>query len=210
MSWLTKFFNFREKSDGDIVKPFLDHMEDLRWTIIRMLVAQIAMTILAFCFRGALMDLLKLPLTHLDPVPRLMTPGIADSLVIAMELALFAGFALAFPFHVYFAANFILPALTRKERGYLLPGIAAAFLFFLGGVYIAYTCILPATLEFFWKDALRYDLNPQWTWKAYFSFSAWLCNQASTSLTNAFMGLPPSIPSLRPTRSMAWTPLAPS
>ena len=36
-----------------------------------------------------------------------------------------AGIALAFPFHVYFVAEFVLPALTRKERKYLLPGIVA-------------------------------------------------------------------------------------
>ena len=46
MLWLNKllqtFFNFREKSDGDIVKPFLDHMEDLRWTLLRMLFSLIA------------------------------------------------------------------------------------------------------------------------------------------------------------------------
>src|SRR6185369_12159364 len=76
---------------------------------------------------------------------------------------------------VYAVAKFVLPALTRKERGYLLPGIGAGFLFFLGGVYVAYQHILPATLEFFWKDAQGVELTPLWTWKAYFSFAVWLC-----------------------------------
>src|SRR4051794_32939248 len=175
MRSLKNLFKFRDQSNGDTIKPLLEHMEDLRWTIIRMVATQLATTVLAFCFRGTLMHLLKLPLQQLDPVPKLMTTGVADSFIISMELAFFAGLALAFPFHVYFGTSFILPALTRKERGYLLPGIAAGFLFFLGGVYIAYRLILPATLDFFWTDANGFDLNPQWTWRAYFSFSAWLC-----------------------------------
>ena len=48
MSWLSKFFKFREKSDGDIVKPFLDHMEDLRWTIIKMILIQVTTMVLSF------------------------------------------------------------------------------------------------------------------------------------------------------------------
>ncbi len=172
---LKKIFRFREESNGDAVKPFLEHMEDLRWTIIRMAVAQAVMTILAFYFRENLVHLLRAPLLRMDPVPKLITSGIADSVVISLELAFFAGLALALPFHIHSVASFILPALTRKERSCLLPGIGAGFLFFLAGVYIAYSYVLPATLEFFLRDALNLGLDPMWTWRAYFSFAAWLC-----------------------------------
>ena len=175
MSWLTNFFKFREQKDGDIVKPFLDHMEDMRWTIIKVVVVQIIAMIVAFYFRTDLMNLLRAPLLRLSPVPQLITTGIADSFIISLELAFFAGIALAFPFHVYFVANFVLPALTRQEKRYLLPGIAAGFLLFIGGVLVAYQGILPATLEFFYKDAQTVGVNPLWSWRQYFSFSAWLC-----------------------------------
>jgi sec-independent protein translocase protein TatC len=174
MRWLKNLFRFREESGDGLVKPFLDHMEDLRWTIIQMAVVQVITTGMALWFRKELMQVLKTPLLRLDPVPQLMSPGIADALIISLELAFFAGLALAFPFHVYAVARFIVPALTRQERRSLLPGIAAGFLFFLGGVYVAYQYILPSTLEFFWKDALAVGLDPLWTWKAYFSFAAWL------------------------------------
>lgn len=175
MRWLKNLFRFREESDDGLVKPFLDHMEDLRWTIIQMAVVQIITTGLALWFRADLMRILKAPLLRLDPVPLLVSPGIADALIISLELAFFAGLALAFPFHVYAVARFVLPALTRKERRFLLPGIAGGFLFFLGGVYVAYQYVLPSTLEFFWNDARAVDLTPLWTWKAYFSFAVWLC-----------------------------------
>ena len=176
MSWITKFFKFREKSDGEVIKPFLDHMEDLRWTIIKMVVVQVSAMIFAFYFRTDLIRVLQLPLAKVDPTlpGKLITTGIADSFIISLELAFFAGIAMAFPFLVYFVAEFVLPALTRQERRYLLPGIVVAFLLFIGGGLVAYHYILPATVGFFWKDAQAMDLNPMWTWSAYFSFSAWL------------------------------------
>ena len=177
MNWLKKFLNFREKSDGDIVKPFLDHMEDLRWTIIKMLIVQIVMMVVSFYFRHDLMDMLRAPLYKVDPTlpDQLIITNIAGSFLISLELAFFAGIAMAFPFHVYFVAQFVLPALTRKERKYLLPGIVGAFLLFLAGVFVAYLWILPSTIGFFFHDAAAAHLRVMWTWNAYFSFAAWLC-----------------------------------
>ncbi|MDB6173216.1 MAG: Sec-independent protein translocase protein TatC [Chthoniobacteraceae bacterium] len=177
MSWLTKFFKFREKSDGEVVKPFLDHMEELRWTIIKMVVVQVLAMIIAFYFRKDLVHILQLPLAKVDPsLPgKLIITGIADSFIISLELSFFTGIALAFPFLVYFIAEFVLPALTRKERKFLAPGILTAFLLFLTGVSVAYKVILPATIAFFWKDAQEMQFTTMWTWNAYFSFSAWLC-----------------------------------
>jgi len=175
MSWLKGVFRFREQSEGETIKPFLEHLEELRWTVIRMIAAQSTTTIVAFCYRADLMRLLRIPLSGLHPMPRLITSGIGDSLIISMELALFTGLAVAIPFHIYSAASFVLPALTRKERSVLLPGIAAGFLFFLGGVCCAYKLALPGTLAFFWNDAETLILDPLWTWRGYFSFSSWFC-----------------------------------
>src|SRR4051812_2847481 len=118
MTWLTKFFKFREKSDGEVIKPFLDHMEDLRWTIIKMVVVQGLAMVIAFWFRTDLIHLLRTPLAKVDPeLPgKLITNGIPDSFMISLELAFFAGIAMAFPFLVFFIAEFVLPALTRQER----------------------------------------------------------------------------------------------
>ncbi len=177
MSWITKFVKFREKSDGEVIKPFLDHMEDLRWTIIKMALVQVTAMIIAFYFRTDLVRMLQLPLEKVDPTlpGKLIINGIADSFIISLELAFFAGIAMAFPFLVYFLAEFVLPALTRQERKFLGPGIFTAFGLFLGGVYVAYEYILPATVGFFWRDAEKMQLAVLWTWNNYFSFAAWLC-----------------------------------
>ena len=45
---LSRIFKFREGEQGEAVKPFLDHLEDLRWVIVKMAAALGAAMLLAF------------------------------------------------------------------------------------------------------------------------------------------------------------------
>ena len=180
MTWLNKllqtFFNFREKSDGDVVKPFLDHMEDLRWTLLKMLLALIGGMGISFWFVTDLMRLLKQPLAAIDPAMenQLITTGIVDSFVITLELAFFAGIVLSLPFLLYFLASFVLPALTRKEKKFLFPGILISTLLFAAGVLTSYYWLLPHTLQFFHNYAAKIGVKTLWSWRDYLSFCSWL------------------------------------
>ena len=48
MNWLHKFFNLREDPGGDAPKPFLEHLEELRIMLFKMLAAIVCGTIIAF------------------------------------------------------------------------------------------------------------------------------------------------------------------
>ncbi len=176
MSWLNKFFKFREKSDGDVVKPFLEHMEDLRWTLIKCAAVLVLSMVISFFWVRDLMRLIKKPLEAIDPkaAEQLITFGITDSLTISIQLAFFAGIVIALPFLTYFVAGFILPALTRQEKKFLFPGIFGSFLLFLAGVLTSYYYILPETLKFFKWYAASLGILTLWTWKDYLSFCTWL------------------------------------
>ena len=176
MSWLTKFFQFREKSDGDIIKPFLDHMEDLRWTLIKMGLSLVAGMAVAFFFVNDLMYFVQQPLDAVDPGLRgkIVTRTIAEPFIISIMLAFFAGITLSLPFLGYFAISFILPALTRQEKRFLFPGILASFSLFITGALVSYFYILPQTLRFFWQYSHKMQVEILWEWKDYISFCAWL------------------------------------
>ena len=51
----------------------------------------------------------------------------------------------------------MLPALTLKEKKYIIPGILIGFILFGIGVCISYYLVLPRTLEFCYKDAKSLD-----------------------------------------------------
>ena len=147
---LSSIFKFREGEQGEAVKPFLDHLEDLRWVIVKMAAALGTAMLLAFCFRTQLVHVLQGPLKSIDPklLKSLVSLGVADSMTISFQLAFYAGIVIAFPFLIYFAGQFILPALTPQEKNAMLPAVGVGFGLFLGGVVLGYYLVLPATLQF--------------------------------------------------------------
>ena len=176
MSWLTSFFKFREKSDGDIIKPFLDHMEDLRWTLIRMGGTLVISMIISFFFVNDLMWIIQQPMIHAAPelIHKIVTRSIVEPFTVSLLLSFFAGVTFSLPFLSYYAISFILPALSRQEKRYLLPGILGSFTLFLIGTLISYFYILPTTLKFFYDYSIKMQVNILWEWKDYISFCAWL------------------------------------
>ena len=176
MTWLSKFFKFREKSDGDVVKPFLEHMEDLRWVIIKIVLTMMVSMGTSFFFVKDLMHLLRIPLREVSPEleSMLVVHKITESFMITIELAFFAGIVLALPFLIYFLAGFILPALTRQEKKFLFPGIAGSTALFAAGVVASYHYILPKTLKFFYDYSVATGVRIMWSWKDYLSFASWL------------------------------------
>src|SRR5580704_9803268 len=141
---VSKIFKFREGEQGEAVKPFLDHLEDLRWVIVKMAIALAVAMLLAFCFRTQLVHILQAPLRSIDEklLKSLVSLGVADSMTISFQLAFYAGIVLSFPFLIYFAGQFILPALTPPEKKAMLPAVAIGFGLFLGGVVLGYYLVL--------------------------------------------------------------------
>lgn len=169
-----RIFKFRETSAGrpDDPKPFLEHLEDLRWMLVKMVLTLGIGMGAAFGFRGVLVEIAQRPLRQIDPglVTKLQVLGVTDPLMIAFELSFYAGIVITFPLLLYFLAQFVLPALTHKEKKYVLPGIAIGFGLFLVGVLFCYFRVLPQALGFFFGFAKSLEWTPTWTVRDYFAF----------------------------------------
>jgi len=170
MALLDHLFKLREATDE--AKPFLQHLEELRAMLIKMAAVLVACMFASFFFRRELVRIVQHPLSAIDPaaVSQLRTFGVADSITISFSLAFYSGLVFSFPLILYFLAQFIIPALTRKEKKVILPAIAVGFALFLGGVAFCYYAILPQTLHFFLDDTKSMNWTPTWTVKDYFSF----------------------------------------
>ena len=168
---LKRFFDFRESRDE--AKPFLEHLDDLRSTLIKIaVVLGVAMSV-CFAFRTGLAAVLQRPLIAVDPsrAANLQSLGVADSFTISMELSLYGGIILAFPFILLFLAEFVLPALNAAEKRILYPVAFVGFGLFLTGAAFCFFVVLPQTLEFFFKDAQGMHWQPTWTVREYYSFT---------------------------------------
>jgi sec-independent protein translocase protein TatC len=168
---LQDIFKFRDLPESETSKPFLEHLEDLRWTIVKIAMTLGIAMIVCFAFRSSLVRVLQAPLRDVgSQIGTLKALGITDSIVISFHLAFYAGIVLSFPLLLYFLAEFVLPALTAVERRFLFPAIAVSFALFLLGVFLCYFWLLPKTILFFFRDTESLGWAPTWTVQQYYSF----------------------------------------
>jgi sec-independent protein translocase protein TatC len=156
-------------------KPFLEHLEDLRVLIIQFIVSWGFFSLIAFFQAPRIFRLIEWPLVRgLERWGGIRTSFALRSLspsevfLMSLKLSLLAGFIVALPLMLYFAARFLLPALTPKEKRYLLPSFSLGGGLFFGGVLFAYGVVLPLSLRFFWRYTVRLGVRPEWTVQNYF------------------------------------------
>lgn len=157
-------------------KPFLDHLEDLRFLIWKVLIAWGAAALLAFALSGRVMDAVQWPLLKMvrewglaegEFVLRSLSPP--ETFLISLRLSILAGLIASLPLVLYFAARFLLPALKPEEKKYLLPAFLCGGGLFFAGVAFAYAVVLPLGLRFFWSYTLKLGIRPEWTLENYIS-----------------------------------------
>jgi len=160
-----------------LVKPFLDHLEDLRLMFIKIVATLVVTMIGAFFFRVQLVELLQSPLVQVDPelAANLISLRVPDAMTISFKIAFYTGLVVSFPLILYYIAQFVFPGLTKREKRYVLPALCVGGGLFLGGVLFCFYMVMPAALEFFYQDAKRLNWTPNWTVSDYFSFVTQLC-----------------------------------
>ena len=162
---------FNEEEEGGPVKPFLDHLEDLRWVLIKCVVALIVGMSICMAAVPYMITFLKRPL---PAQIKLEFFGPLDGFWISMKLAFFGGMILALPYILYVIMDFVLPALKKNERKYVLRALGVGFGLFLGGAALCYFVMLPISL----RATVQYNAwlgIPTSIWRAqeYFSFVSW-------------------------------------
>ncbi len=158
--------------DEQAVKPFLEHLEDLRFMLIKMVSTLLVGMILSFAFARQLLTAIIWPLQRVtgDAKPFLRTLEVTGGFALAMKLALYAGLVLVMPFLLYYLAEFILPALTKREKQLLFPSFAAGALLFLAGAALSYFFVIPAGLKFFIDYNNYLGISSEWTIDNYVAF----------------------------------------
>jgi len=172
MGWTDRLFKFREMKDE--AKPFLAHLEELRVMVIKMAIALGVGMVLSFFFQVQMFAIIQHPLMQVDP-SQFRNPsnfGPADALTIPLEMSFYAGIVISFPFLLYFFAQFVLPALTERERRYIWPAATIGFGLFIAGVAFAYFVVLPQALTFFYNQSKNLGWDPKWSVREYFSFAS--------------------------------------
>jgi len=165
---------------------FFDHLEELRWTLLKcVIVYGVFAAILAYFLR----DFHHLLLWPLD-VARAAYPQLnldlgtitpTEPFSVVMNLCGLGALLPAVPFFFFFAAQFIGPALTSKERRMVVPVCIASFLLFVIGSMLGFFVMAPSMLKFsaYFHEMLGFV--PRWTPGSYYGTMSWLVIGAGLS-----------------------------
>ena len=247
--------DFKEEGGGP-VKPFLEHLEDLRWVMIRCVVSVTVAMIVCLAASPYIVDILAQPLNQaksfitenrksnllekenkrdlviqltqddsmripidtnlaneaftsigitntnavpvfriqprveggkleliLEPLPdgstavepmagpELKAYGPLNSFMVALQMAFYGGLGVASPFVLFFAGQFIVPALRRKEKKLLARGVFIGSILFFCGAAFCYFLLMQIALSTsaMFANWLHFGAD-EWRAEAYISF----------------------------------------
>jgi sec-independent protein translocase protein TatC len=164
----------REKPMG-----FLDHLEELRGTLIRCaLVFAIFVTIIAYRLDDA-ETLLAWPLEQAKhDYPQLRMEIVTNSpmsvFTVVINICLVGGVILSLPFWLYFLGRFVAPALNDREMRVIVPTGLSAFALFLAGAAFGYYVLTPNTIRVALELNELLGYTVMWTADKYYSMLLWL------------------------------------
>jgi sec-independent protein translocase protein TatC len=150
---------------------FLDHLEVLRWHLIRSSVAILSLATIAFIFKEFIFDTILLAPTKLDfytyqtmcdiskfftkngicidDLPfTLQSLAMSEQFSIHIWVSITAGIIVAFPYILWEIWRFISPGLYKKERKHAVGFIVVSSFLFFVGVLFGYYVITPLSVNF--------------------------------------------------------------
>jgi len=150
---------------------FLEHLEVLRWHLVRSIVAILIFAIIAFIFKRIVFDVIIIaPKTPEFPTNRLLcklgqevniqrlcinsrpfdlqTVKMAEQFAMHIIVSLVAGFIISFPYIFWEFWRFIKPAMYAKERKTASGAVFYTSLLFMMGVLFGYYLIAPLSVHF--------------------------------------------------------------
>jgi sec-independent protein translocase protein TatC len=159
--------------DGQGVKPFLAHLEDLRQAIIRCVVALVIGMSLAVPLMPRTMMWLKAPLRAVteNPDQFLRSLEVSGAFSVSMTMALWTGLLFSSPFLLLFIGAFIFPGLTQREKRAVINASGFAVVFFACGVLFGYLFTLPAALKIMFGMHTWLGIRAEWTVTSYVTFA---------------------------------------
>lgn len=150
---------------------FWEHLEELRWHLVRSVAAVLIIAVVAFLNRHLVFDEIILApkdsefitnrllcrLSEVLNVKALCLDNLSLSIInirmsgqflTHMYVSVIAGIILAFPYIIWEVWRFVRPALYPREKKHSRGAVLVSSLLFLLGVFFSYFLIVPLTLHF--------------------------------------------------------------
>ena len=165
---------------------FLEHLEELRWRLVRCAIAIVSIGIVIWVFQEWIMENVFLSMkshdfisfrlmcqwfgTCVEDIPvQLQSMTVSGQFGYALMMSFMGGLVLGFPFIFYQIWAFLKPGLKFKEKK-MAKGIVfyVSLLFFLG-ISFGYLVVAPLSIQFFGSYQISGDIRNDFTISSYMS-----------------------------------------
>ncbi|MCK3683849.1 twin-arginine translocase subunit TatC [Maribellus sp. YY47] len=171
---------------------FLEHLEELRWHIIRSFIAVFLFAIVAFALKSFIFDtIIMKPMTpgfwtnrmlaklgelvgtdalNINQQPlHLISIKMSDQFMMHIMISIIAGIVMSSPVIFYEFWRFIKPALYEKEKKYAGGAVFYTSVLFMLGVLFGYFLIVPLSIQFLGTYSVSESVTNQINTRSYIS-----------------------------------------
>lgn len=158
---------------------FLDHLEELRLTLVKCSAVFIIAIVIVSFFLSDITHILLQPMANAmgsmeEARNVLRTSRPMGIFSVFLQVVFFGALGLSLPFILWIFSSFVAPALTPSEKKVIFPTCLFATILFMLGIALSYFIILPLSLSFsiYWNEKL--GLIPLWGASSYYGLVVWL------------------------------------
>jgi len=193
---MTMFWNKGKKGEKEM--SFLEHLEELRWHIIRSVLAVLFFMILAFIFKNVIFgkiilgpkspgfitnrllcqlgEYLNTTALCINTKPlNLINIKMSGQLTTHITVSMVAGLILAFPIILWEFWKFFKPALRANEARYAQGAVFAASMLFFTGVLFGFFMLAPLSIHFLSSYEISEDVVNQINIRSYIGTLTSIC-----------------------------------
>jgi sec-independent protein translocase protein TatC len=182
----------KRKESPEKEMSFWEHLEELRWHLVRAVIVLVALAIGAFVMREFIFDTVILApknpdfisyralcalgkLIHTDALCisseplKIINIQMSGQFMVHIYISMMAALVVAFPYLLWEIWSFIRPALLPKEKKYSRGLVVYSTILFVLGMLFSYFLIVPLTVNFFSSYQVSESVTNSITLNSYIS-----------------------------------------
>ena len=156
---------------------FWQHLDVLRWVILRSLIVAALFAAVAFCLKDWLFTIVLAPRTSefitfqwlgVEPFSiHLMNTGLTEQFMTHMRVAIYAGLLCTAPYIIFELFRFVSPGLYHNERRAAFWIVTSGYMMFMLGTALNYLLIFPLTVRFLGTYQVSTEVENMLTLQSY-------------------------------------------
>tara|TARA_B100000029_G_C17546270_1_gene948560 strand:- start:1087 stop:1806 length:720 start_codon:yes stop_codon:yes gene_type:complete len=129
---------------------FIQHLEELRWVLLRVIVVNLVLMCVSFIYSNQIQTFLINPISSLQLENfYLQDIKITSPFMAKIIISLFSSLIISFPYIIFELYGFIYPAFSSISKIFLFFIFIFSVSLFLFGCFFGYTYLLPISISFF-------------------------------------------------------------